>query len=352
MKKNLLLVTLIMMGIILSLWADEPEKKGTSQKDIGQEESIYCNAAVPAEGQAGTPVQFQAMASKGKNAGDLAAIDNIVGTMRFVPATGPEGFLQGSPTSEPGRYAHEAQFTHILTRNIAVMETEVTRQMWADLKAVQPSLCGDPTLASHSQGMDNPVLNITSNKMYLFANLLSIKNGLVPCYYTDSTKTVLIDSSNFATDNVIFCDFSANGYRLPTEGEWEYFARAGTTTPFSIDEPNYNTANYKSCDTSVLSQLAKVARYCATKTSSTGKNGLPNPWNLKDIHGNAAETCWDGFGEYPTGTVTDYQVPGNWKSLVHRGGGFNFEPFQCRSAYRYTNPSNSYSIGFRLVRTL
>jgi hypothetical protein len=138
MKRFIYTVSIILTIIILSLGAEETKNVPESGKHFGQIESIYCNTAVAPEGQATIPVQFQAMASKGHRAGDLVAVDNIVGIMRFVPATGPEGFLQGSPTSEPGRKADETQFTHILTRNIAMMETEVTIGMWTALQSVQP----------------------------------------------------------------------------------------------------------------------------------------------------------------------------------------------------------------------
>ena len=85
--------------------------------------------------------------SKTLKPGELYSKDKIVGNMCYVPATGPEGFVQGSPTTEAGHW-REAQFTHILTKNIAVMETEVTRQMWADLTkaAVGPRIpsCENP----------------------------------------------------------------------------------------------------------------------------------------------------------------------------------------------------------------
>jgi formylglycine-generating enzyme required for sulfatase activity len=351
MKRFIYTVSIILTIIILSLGAEETKNVPESGKHFGQIESIYCNATVAPEGQATIPVQFQAMASKGHRAGDLVAVDNIAGIMRFVPATGPEGFLQGSPASEPGRGDNETQFTHILTRNIAVMETEVTIAMWNALKSVQPGIGSNPTnnnFTYYKQGNGrNPVQNVAWGRAVIFANLLSIQNGLVPCYYVSSAKNLII-GKGVSSVTPIYCDFSANGYRLPTEGEWEYFTRAGTTTPFSIDEPNYNT-NYTTCG--VHPQLKRVAIYCLSYTYYVGTK-LPNPWNLKDVHGNVSEWCWDIYGEYPTETVTDYQGGDTGNNHVYRGGWFEGKPVYCRSAQRLAHTAVHYSFGFRLVRTL
>lgn len=328
MKRFIYTVSIILTIIILSLGAEETKKVEDSGKHFGQIESIYCNAAVAPEGQATIPVQFQAMASKGFRAGDLVAVDNIVGIMRFVPATGPEGFVQGSPTTEPGRKADETQFTHILTRNIAVMETEVTRTMWNALRSVQTGLVTDPTYTKYGNGANNPVQHVYWGYAVIFANLLSIQNGLVPCYYTDSAKNVVIGRDT-STAIPIYCDFSANGYRLPTEGEWEYIARAGTITPLSIEGKT------------IWNQTQPVEYMPAI-----------NPWNFKHIYGNVYEWCWDQYGEYPTGTVTDYQWAASGSDRVYRGGGFDTATVNCRSANREHYFSRDQHIGFRLVRTL
>ena len=77
--------------------------------------------------------------------GLLYSVDHIVGNMRTVPATDSEGFIQGSPTTEKCRNDNETQFRHRLTRNILVMETEVSRQMWIELQQHQSSLPDDPS---------------------------------------------------------------------------------------------------------------------------------------------------------------------------------------------------------------
>jgi Leucine-rich repeat (LRR) protein len=319
--------------------------------------SLNCTATVPDHAELGQEIQFVADFSISGHEGTLLATDNIVGNMRYVPLTGSRGFIQGAPETDPGHSpGWDDQFTHILTRNIAVMETEVTRQMWADLKAVQPTLPDDPSNLTFSFYLNQPTQYVSWYEAILFANLLSLQNELTPCYYTNSSKTTLIDSTNYSNNDTIFCDFSANGYRLPTEGEWEYFTRAGTTTPFWIDEPNFNSNTLYTCTQGDLAALETATVFCANSGNMTSSSGskLGNPWNLFDVHGNVSELCWDQFiSPYPTGTVTDYTGPSSGSGRVLRGGSFIQDALRCRSAYRTgASPGNpNFYYGFRLVRT-
>ena len=276
--------------------------------------------------------------------------DSIVKTLLFIPSG---TFTQGS-TDDPCRGSNETPFTHTLTRDILVMETEVSRQMWADLKVVQPSLPTDPTNTTYSAGMDNPVQNNTWYEAVLFANLLSIERGFTPCYYKDSTFTSVLNATNY-TSGSFYCNFDANGYRLPTEGEWEYVTRAGTTGPFSIDEPNYNGSNC-GCATNQTS-LDTVATFCGNDSGRSEPVGSkdPNPWGLKDVHGNVWEWCWDWYSSsYPSGNDTDYIGATSGSYRVMRGGSWNNIALLCRSAggrNSLTPGRRGYELGFRLLRT-
>jgi len=285
-------------------------------------------------------------------AGDFYQVDRIVGVLRFVPAG---TFTQGSPADEPCRQSDETQFSHTLTRNLAVMETEVTRQMWADLRAAQPTLPADPTDTTYGAGMSNPVQNNTWYEAVLFANLLSLQQGLTRCYYTDAGFTTPIDATNYTAGDY-HCDFDATGYRLLTEGEWEYCCRAGTTTPFWIAEPNYNSGNCSSCTSGLFPNLESVAVFCANEPGSTVEvaTKLSNPWGLYDTHGNVFEWCWDWHDTYPTGSATDHPGAGSGSSRVNRGSAWNGLTWGCRSAYRSkrTPGYRSYNLGFRLARTV
>jgi len=285
--------------------------------------------------------------------GEIFSVDAIVGTMRYVPSG---TFTQGSPTDEPCRISNETQFNHTLTRTLAVMETEVTRQMWADLRAGQPTLPTDPTNTSHGSGMTNPAQYMTWYETVLFANLLSVQNGLTRCYYTDASFTVPVDSTNYTT-GPFYCNFAESGYRLLSEGEWEYAARAGTTTPFACNEPNYTSGNCWDCTAGTHPTLEQHAVYCdlnGNYQSEPVGSKLSNPWNLKDMHGNLYEWCWDfRYATYP-GDTTDYAGPVSGSYRVMRGGSWYSEAQYCRSAIRGGDAPGhrNVCVGFRLCRTV
>ena len=288
-------------------------------------------------------------------AGSLVATDPIVGNMRSVPGG---TFIQGSPVTEPCRGGvgqEETQFTHTLTHNAAVMETEITRQMWVDLRALQASLPADPSDTYWSPDMSYPVQAVTWYETVLFANLLSIQNGLTPCYYRDATFTDPVDATDYINDNH-YCNFYAGGYRLPTEGEWEYCCRAGTTTPFSCNETSYTSGNCDTCTPGTHPVLETYCYYCANFSSpvhwSEVGTKLPNPWNLQDIHGNVAEWCWDWADVYPAGPVSNYTGPatGSLGRVARSVGGYAYQSRSAARYYFYPNDT-SYAHGFRLVRT-
>ena len=278
----------------------------------------------------------------------------IVGPLHYAP---PGVFTQGSPDAEPCREAAERSFTHVLVRDLAVMRTEVTRQMWADLRSVQPDLPADPS--SHTGSASLPVQDVSWQQAALFANLLSVQSGLAPCYYVDGWLTQPLDVTNY-TGGAYFCDFFAGGYRLPTEGEWEYFCRAGSVHPFGVKDSSYSAANCFTCTPSGLTDMMAAVVFCANSGGQPAVVGSKNPnsWGLYDVHGNVAEWCWDLLDDmdpaYPTGQVFDHwgAMTGNFR--VARGGSFRDNAAACRSAFRQAfQDHKAYDdLGFRLVRTI
>jgi formylglycine-generating enzyme required for sulfatase activity len=130
--------------------------------------------------------------------------------------------------------------------------------------------------------------------------------------------------------------------RLPTEAEWEYACRAGTTTRF--------------CSGDAAADLESVAWYGANSGDTTHSVGqkTPNAWGLYDMHGNAWEWCADWLGGYEAGATTDPQGPSRGAGRVLRGGSWYYGPGYCRSAFRRRiNPvARNYFSGFRVVGSL
>ncbi len=131
-------------------------------------------------------------------------------------------------------------------------------------------------------------------------------------------------------------------YRLPTEAEWEYACRAGTTTRFSFGD-----------DESRMGEYAWYVGNSRDRTHPVAQKE-PNSWGLYDMHGNVREWCQDRYGDYPLSSVIDPKGPSGGSGRVYRGGSWRYEPRRrVRSAYRnWYNPDFRYiDLGFRLLRT-
>jgi formylglycine-generating enzyme required for sulfatase activity len=142
---------------------------------------------------------------------------------------------------------------------------------------------------------------------------------------------------------------TGNGYRLPTETEWECACRAGTTLPFyfggniTTEQVNYNgNSPYRFGTAKGIFRQSSVA---------VDEIGTPNKFGFVNMHGNVWEWCWDWKADYPTGIVKDPVGPGDGLYRVLRGGGFVSAANYCRSAHRSFNEPKyrTYSVGFRVA---
>jgi formylglycine-generating enzyme required for sulfatase activity len=184
---------------------------------------------------------------------------------------------------------------------------------------------------SHFKGGDLPVEQVTWPQAARFCNARSRYEGLKPCYDEDTAE----------------CDFAADGYRLPTEAEWEYACRAGTESDYSFGS-----------DARKLGDVAWFIDNAAKKTHPVGKKKA-NQWGLFDMHGNVAEWCNDVFDKdyYQSSPDKNPRGPADGKENVLRGGSWKSPADAARSAYRLgETPGFSDAclardaIGFRCVR--
>jgi formylglycine-generating enzyme required for sulfatase activity len=163
----------------------------------------------------------------------------------------------------------------------------------------------------------------------------------------------------YNTDNlpVVSWNQEADGWRLPTEAEWEYLCRARSTTAFangditielSQDEQGNPDPNLDR-----IGWYHGNANHSLHTVSEVSQAKEANSFGLYDMHGNVAEWCWDYYGPYPTGTVFDPTGPETGELRVIRGGHWDAHARDCRSAargYHYPNSGDDY-LGFRVVRT-
>ncbi len=222
--------------------------------------------------------------------------ENLKLEMVLIPAG---KFMMGSPASEKGRNENETQHEVTLTKPFYMGKYEVTQEQWFEIMGGNPS---------KEKGRMLPVTNVSWNDCQDFIKKLNAKTN--------------------------------GGYRLPTEAEWEYACRAGTTTKYSVgDKITPKDANYRA---SKIGEPVAVGSY------------KPNAVGLYDMHGNVWEWCEDWKVDYPKEAVIDPKGPEAGKNRVLRGGSFTGVGMHSRSANWFDNLPSTWNIdglGFRLAKT-
>ena len=244
-------------------------------------------------------------------------------------------FLMGSPSNENWRSDDELQH-EVTVNDFMIAPREVTQSEYKALMKDNPS---------SFKGDNLPVENVTWLEAVRFCNAKSEAEGLKPAYTIDGAK--------------VTWDLSSDGYRLPTEAEWEYACRAGTSTPFNLehsigaDEANFYGHYPYEIEENYFSQH-KLTTKPGIYRGTTVEPGQfkPNKLGLYDMHGNVGEWCWDIYAPYDTSANVNPTGPSTGTRRVNRGGGWNDFAKNMRSAYRAAAPQERrlYNVGIRLAR--
>jgi len=260
-------------------------------------------------------------------------ISNTIGMkLIYIP---PGTFMMGSPPDEPGRFDAETLHEVTLTRGFYMQTTEVTVGQWKQFVA-DTGYAGDGKNYYECKGMGNP-------------------DG----FSQDDSHPAVCVSWNEAREFAKWLNGkeSTDRYRLPTEAEWEYACRAGTSTAYNWgDKADCSKMMYEN---DVGTSEDKCVEYVRQKGLSPDSiapvmSYAPNSWGLYDMHGNVWEWCQVWYGkEYPSGSIIDPEGPSTGSGRVIRGGSWFSIARHCRSAYRppASPGARDSNVGFRLLRT-
>jgi formylglycine-generating enzyme required for sulfatase activity len=295
--------------------------------------------------------------------GAMQGVINIVGGAPPAPAGMaliPAGeFVMGDSFGGEGWAEAELPLHTNYISAFYMDQYEVTKALWDEVKAFNGGNGYTYSNTGQGKATNHPVHTVNWFDVVKWCNARSQRDGLTPVYYTDAGFTTVYKTGEIAP----IANWSANGYRLPTEAEWEKAARggvAGQRFPWG-NTITHNNANYFSSSSYAYDTSSTRGDHPTFATGSTPYTSpvgyfAPNGYGLYDMAGNVWEWCWDWYGSsyYSSSPSTDPRGPSSGLSRVLRGGSWGDSADGTRVANRaFSNPVNVNSDrGFRCARGL
>jgi len=280
----------------------------------------------------GVVFSYQEALARGRFRHQFAFADTAGHEITPPAADGPwigDVYIVGSPADELGRDDDENQHMVVFQDEVWIDVKEVTQAQYQAIMNTNPS---------RQVGPQRPVENVTWFDAVTYCRLRSIAEELTPAY------EIIGDSVAWNRD--------ADGYRLPTEAEWERACRSGTTTALSGGDLTFELC--RDANNQPDPVLDQLGWYCGNSGNVTHDVGgkAPNPGGYYDMHGNVWEWCWDWYST--TGVIGDPDGPARGMQRVIRGGSWYYLARECRSASRepYWPNSKDDIVGFRVARTV
>jgi len=243
-----------------------------------------------------------------------------------------------------------------------MQKKEVSKAEWDEVRAWGLKNGYTDLPEGECKAVDHPVQTVSWYDVVKWCNAKSVKEGLLPCYYTDAAQTAVYQTGKSDLANTMV-KWSAKGYRLPTESEWEKAARGGLNGkrfPWG-DAISHEQANFYNVGKEFYQNGTAGCHPTYYKTgwqpyTSPRGSFAANGYGLYDMAGNVFEWCWDRFGEYPSAGATDPRGAASDSRRVFRGGSWGRSASGVRCASRdsslpdFTNFADD-GFGFRLARS-